>query len=223
MKMSRVVAVLALGGALVYLAQGNDRRAVADDRTPAVATAVVTSVIGADEFEYTGSKSCKKCHSATYKSWEKGPHATALEALKPNNAAEEKTKHNLDPAKDYSTDEKCLQCHVVGFGKPGGYAVPAAGDEAAAKAVEKLAAVGCESCHGPGAGVEDLKKEIMKDKRKYKSEELHAKGMIAATADVCVKCHTEDHPTFDPEEKFDFEKMKEKGVHEHVALELKEQ
>ncbi|MCB9867611.1 MAG: cytochrome c family protein [Phycisphaerales bacterium] len=220
MKLSRVVAVVALAGAFAYLVQDRGNQAVADD-TSAVTTAVVTSAIGADEFEYVGSKKCKMCHIKEYKSWEDTPHAKTMDVLKPNEATEAKTKHNLDPAKDYTRDEKCLACHVVGFGKAGGYTVPPEGDEAAMKKLEPLAAVGCESCHGPGSGYLDLKKEIMKDKREYTFEELHAKGMIEPTAEVCMKCHTEDHPTYDPEDKFDFDKMKEKGVHEHTELKLK--
>jgi len=217
----KVIAVVILAGVVTYLAQGPGATAVADQN--AGATAAVLSAVGAgDEHEYIGSKSCKKCHIKVHKSWEAGVHAKAFETLKPGNAAEEKTKHSLDPAKDYTTDEKCLQCHTVGFGKPGGYAIPDAADESAVKKAAELAGVGCESCHGPGGGAEELKKEIMKDKRKYKSEELLAKGMVAPTAEQCLKCHTEDHPTFDAEDKFDFEAMKEKGVHEHEELKLKE-
>jgi mono/diheme cytochrome c family protein len=162
------------------------------------------------------------CHSKSYKSWEEKSHAKALEPLKPGAAAEEKTKHKLDPAKDYTKDETCLVCHTVGFGKKGGYAIPPEGDEKAAKKAESLAAVGCESCHGPGGGVADIKKDIQKNKRKYKVEELTAHGLVVPTAATCQQCHTETHPTFDPEEKFDFEKMKEKGVHDHEKLDLKE-
>ena len=111
---------------------------------------MMTMSASAGDPEYVGSKSCKKCHIKIYKSWEKGAKAKTLDALKPGEASEAKTKHGLDTAKDYSKDESCLACHSVGFGKPGGYAAPAEGDEAAAKKAKALAGVGCESCHGPG-------------------------------------------------------------------------
>jgi ribosomal protein L40E len=216
------LAVVVLVGGLFYVLQPSVGSAMASER--AGATVVVLAGVGAgDEFEYIGSKACRKCHIKNYKSWEEGPHAKSLDVLKPGNATEEKEKHNLDAATDYSTDEKCLKCHVVGFGKPGGYTVPDPADEKAVKKASELAAVGCESCHGPGGGLLDLKNEIMKEKRKYKFAELEAKGAVAPTAEQCTKCHTEDHPTYTPEKKFDFEKMKEKGVHEHVELKQREE
>ena len=47
--------------------------------------------------------------------------------------------------------------------------------------------------------------------------------MIKATAEVCLGCHTEDHVTFDAEDKFDFDKMKEKGMHAMQGLKLREE
>jgi len=221
MKLSTGLGVMMFVAALGCALWASGPSAAADEI--GAAAAVVSATVGSgEEHEYVGAKSCRKCHSATFKSWDQSAHAKAFDALKPGNAAEEKTKHNLDPAKDYTTDTSCLACHATGFGKPGGYAVPDPADEKAVKAAEKHAAVGCESCHGPGGSLEDLKKEIMKDKRKYKTEELVAKGLVVPTAETCQKCHTEDHPTFDAEDKFDYEKMKETGVHEHEELKLKE-
>ena len=70
-----------------------------------------------DDAEYKGNKSCKKCHSKTYKSWEETVHGTALDSLKPSESADVKTASGLDPAKDYTTDASCLACHAVGHGK----------------------------------------------------------------------------------------------------------
>jgi len=221
MKATRVIAVATLMMAIVCAAQWNDSTAQASEPSFASSAVVIASVAGDGGHEYLGSKSCKMCHIKTYKSWEDTPHAKALESLKPGNAAEEKTKHDLDPEKDYSTDTACLKCHVVGLGSPGGYEVPDPEDKKSVKKAEQLAGVGCESCHGPGGGVKDLKKEIKKEKRKYKIEELTALGMIVPTEETCLKCHTEDHPTFDAEEKFDYEKFKVKGLHEMEAQELR--
>src|SRR5262245_3654956 len=74
-----------------------------------------------DEPKYEGSKSCQKCHFKEYGSWQKTQMAQAFKSLKPGEKAEVKTKINLDPAKDYTKEAKCVACHVTGYGKPGGY------------------------------------------------------------------------------------------------------
>jgi hypothetical protein len=204
MKVNVILGTLA-ATALILAASGLGRTASAG-QPDAVATGAATVALAADEHEFLGSKSCRMCHSKTFKSWEASPHAQALEVLKPGNAAEEKTKHNLDPQKDYTTDASCLACHSTGFGKKGGFQVLASTeDQKAVKKNEALAGVGCEACHGPGGSLTDVKKDIQKNKRKYKLEELTSKGLIVPTAETCQTCHTETHPTFDAEDKFDFE------------------
>ncbi len=192
--------------------------AAAGEAQVSTTAAVVISAMGLEDspYEYVGSKKCKKCHSKQYKSWSTGRKAKALDTLMPGNASEAKGKSDLDSAKDYSADPACLKCHVTGFGKAGGYAVPNAGDKKAVRAAEALAGTGCESCHGPGSGYLELHEEIMKSKREYTSEEMHAAGMAKITEDTCKKCHSGEGPTT-PAEPFDFDKMKEK-LHEHFPL-----
>ena len=145
--------------------------------------------------------------------------ANALTTLKPGENVEAKTKHGLDPEKDYSTDATCLACHTTGYGHEGGYVIPDPDDKKAVKRAKKLAGVGCESCHGPGAGYMDLHGEIMKSKRTYKLVEMLAAGLIVPNADNCKTCHNEKSPTF---EGFDFEKQKEEGIHDHKELKQRE-
>lgn len=193
--------------------------AAATDGLPAVATVAVT-VPALQDAEFVGSTKCKKCHLSQHKSWESKKHAKAMETLKPGNAAEAKAKHKLDPAKDYTKDATCVACHSVGFGKPGGYSIPA--DEEAAKKVKALEGVGCESCHGAGGKYLDLHEEIMKSKRKYKEAEMTAAGAVKPGVEVCLTCHNEKSPTVDPAVKFDFEAKKKDGVHDSVPLKQKE-
>jgi hypothetical protein len=176
-----------------------------------------------EDYEYVGSQKCKKCHIKIFKSWEKTKKgSTVFNTLKPGVASEMKSKHGLDPAKDYTKDATCLACHTTGFGHASGYAVPAEDDPVAAKKAEQFAHVGCESCHGPASGYLPLFEEIQKSKRKYKVEELHAKGLKTVDATTCTNCHNEKNPTFDAATPFDFEKLKEKGTHEHEELKLRE-
>ena len=196
-----------------------------------IRTSILLSVIGAglifwqaatlpalggegDEPAYVGSSKCKMCHRDEYKSWQETKKFKTMDLLKPGNAAESKSKHGLDPAKDYSQDAGCLECHTTGFGKEGGYAVPDAADEQAVKKAMKLAGVGCESCHGPGGSYKDPHKEIKKSKRTYKSEEMLAAGMWKIEEAQCVRCHNEKSPTHEPETNpFVFEKVKKQGGH----------
>jgi hypothetical protein len=136
--------------------------------------------------EYTGVNKCKVCHIKIFKSWQETPHARAIDTLKPGVAAEAKKKAKLDPAKDYTNDPVCLQCHTTGNN-------PA------------FAGIQCEACHGPG--VKYSAASIM-NKSKW-SESPDAQRKLAVEAGLitkpgqktCVACHNEKSPTFKP---FDF-------------------
>jgi len=52
-----------------------------------------------------------------------------------------KQRAGLDPARDYTTDAKCLECHTTGYGGVDGY--PASPDV--------MGCVSCESCHAARA------------------------------------------------------------------------
>jgi len=176
----------------------------------------VSMALLAADAEFVGSSKCKKCHLPEHKSWEGLRHGKAFETLKPGNAAEAKTKFKLDPAKDYTKDATCVACHTVGFGKPGGYQIPA--DEEAAKKMKPLEGVGCENCHGAGGSYITVHEEIMKSKRKYKEAEMIAAGSAKPDKAVCLTCHNDKSPTFDASKPFDFEAKKKEGVHESTPL-----
>ncbi len=184
----------------------------------ATAAAVLPALPG-DEPAYIGSKKCKACHKAQYTSWEEGRKAKSMDTLMPGKFAEAKTAHNLDPAKDYTKDESCLKCHTTGYGHEGGYAIPDAADEKAVKQAKNLEGVGCESCHGPGSAYKDLHKDIKKEKRTYKFEEMVKAGQWKIEQAKCEQCHNEKSPTF---KGFDFEKQKMDSSHTHEPLKQRE-
>lgn len=96
-------------------------------------------------------------------------------------------------------NDKCVACHSTGT---------------TAKGV-LLEGVQCEACHGPGADYK--KKSIMEDK-----EKAIANGLLIPDEKTCLKCHNENVPEqFRAKEKFDFGKMKSKGVHTIAAKEKK--
>lgn len=76
---------------------------------------------------YMGIEVCTECHDEERKQWDDSKHRYAYETLQKD-------------FKEYNLD--CVSCHVTGYGQPGGSTVTH---------VEKLQAVQCEECHGPGS------------------------------------------------------------------------
>ena len=153
-----------------------------------------STTVAADGAKFVGNKKCIGCHKTQFQSWKEDYHAKALDDLMPGIKTEEKTKCNLDPNKDYSTDASCLECHATGYGKP-------------AMTNANLDNVGCESCHGPGSSYRNIK--IM-NKKKYEAdrETQHTlaveAGLLAPDEALCVTCHNDKSPTW---KGFDFDKM----------------
>ncbi len=78
---------------------------------------------------YSGNEFCTVCHENQTVTWELTNHAGAYDTL---------VRHGADH------DGECVSCHVVGYGKPGGFSI------ATAAALPSLEGVGCETCHGRG-------------------------------------------------------------------------
>lgn len=183
--------------------------------------------------EYVGVKTCTKCHDVQGESWAGTSHAKSFDSLKAGTKVEEKKKAKLDPAKDYTKDKDCVGCHSTGFGQPGGYVLGAdPGGQ------QKLGAVGCETCHGPGSGFRDLHGKAEK-RLKQTSEATPRKSLVSAGQNfdyekVCASCHlnfqgsphkgakapfTPFTPNIDAKYKFEFDKaVRTKALHEHYKL-----
>ncbi len=82
-----------------------------------------------------GRTGCRRCHLQEYRSWERTPHADALETL----------------PEESRGDANCVKCHTTGYGEPTGFTSVAD--------TPNLAGVGCEACHGPGSLYKE--KEVM--------------------------------------------------------------
>ena len=144
--------------------------------------------------DYVGSARCGSCHTRLHQAWSETAHGRALANLMTADssaiasmAGRLEVKLERPPAQS----DGCVTCHVTGFHLPGGY--PAA-DSALNVS---LAAVGCESCHGPG-GLHVYAPFVEK------------KTVIrrAVSAKLCTQCHTpQTHPDFK------FEDMVMKGAH----------
>ncbi len=172
---------------------------------------------------YVGDKVCQKCHFQQHKSWKKSAMARSMKALQPTAEADDKALFdrkkaaNLDPAKDYTTDEKCLKCHTTGYGEAGGYPKDPKADEAAEKAAAVMGTLSCETCHGPGSVYAKHKQEeVTKNKDvTFTWEELAKFGLVRPNEAVCARCHNKD-AAVQPVEPFKFEDAKAK-IHEHPA------
>jgi hypothetical protein len=167
---------------------------------------------------YVGVKTCKKCHLKQYKTWKTTKMAKTFDVLKPGIRAEAKAKLKFDPQKDYTKDVKCLECHTSGFGMPGGYKMPVAGDSKAARRAKENAGVTCEGCHGPGSKYKPIHKKAMTKKRKYTLEELYQTGQYEVNVKTCTTCHNRRNPTVGSDYHFDYEKYKAENTHENFPL-----
>jgi hypothetical protein len=103
-----------------------------------------------DKPVFVSAEVCRSCHPREYANWKETAHAQAFQSL---------------PLEARSNME-CLECHVTGFGKWGGFV--------SSGSKPSLEGVQCEECHGPG------------------SSHPATMGMRKAkeAAGVCKRCHT---------------------------------
>jgi len=129
------------------------------------------------EATYVGTNQCTGCHTEAHEFWKGTSHAGAMETLE---------------QRDKAWDERCVKCHVVGYGEPGGSLVGKLeySAEVDGREIRKnLRDVGCESCHGPGS--------------KHRAKPVGAGGEpqnieSGAEPAVCGDCHVPEHsPDFE--------------------------
>ena len=126
-------------------------------RTALAADRPVPAVAG--QPTYVGSQACAACHPAAAQTHAASAHAHA---------------HDVLVTKGMAMDPDCLRCHVTGLGQPGGWY--------RRDPRQTLAAVGCESCHGPGSA------HVAKAGRE---------PLLPVTPATCITCHdAENSPRF---------------------------
>lgn len=174
------------------------------------------------EYEYLGSKKCKMCHSAWYKSWKQSAKGGSFALLKPGVGGQRKKQVGLDSKRDYTTDSVCLKCHTVGYGKPGGYQIPAVGDDRAARMSATREGVGCEACHGPGGSFTQVMRDIYLKERPYEQQEVRRAGLRIIKPGSCLSCHDSSAPCIaegSPSLKVDEASLRSgHGFHQHFPL-----
>ncbi|MHC4779216.1 MAG: multiheme c-type cytochrome [Planctomycetota bacterium] len=136
-----------------------------------------------DPAEYQGSKKCKKCHVKIYKAFiAENKMAKTFSDLKPEEILK---KEDLT-----DSGKNCVECHVTGFGKKGGFVLPKDKAEAEAflgdkKLLESVGHVGCETCHGPGKKHNKTKKKELK----ALFEAGKSTYLLRRMPNSCVECH----------------------------------
>jgi hypothetical protein len=101
---------------------------------------------------YVGTAACARCHAPAFAMWKRTGHTKAYTSLS---------------VEGREFDLECIGCHVTGYEQPGGSTVTH---------IDKLDAVQCEACHGPGS--------------EHVDEPLDEKAIIAKPGpDRCVECH----------------------------------
>ena len=135
--------------------------------------------------KYVGATKCRSCHKKEgignqYGWWLESKHAKALETLASDQAKEWAAEAGVA---DPQTDEQCVKCHVTAHGVP---------KERLGLKFLQSEGVTCEACHGPGSGYR--KKKVMID------QELSvSKGLVLQSEKVCIECHNDESPAWDPE------------------------
>ena len=181
--------------------------------------------------DFEGRQKCSSCHKSQAKSWRDTAHAKAMDSLKAGERKEAKVKAGLDPDKDYTKDENCVGCHVDGWGQKGGYTID--------RPRRQVAAVGCESCHGPGRKYRGEHRKggqaFERNGRTTERKVLEARGQDFHFEEACNACHlnyegsgwagnkepyTPFTPEVDEKYRFDFDKMvkDDKAMHSHYKL-----
>lgn len=138
--------------------------------------------------EYTGAKSCGRCHrkdndGKQYPIWEGTQHAKAYANLGSAKAKEMAKKVGVsgDPQKDVA----CLVCHATGA---------TASKDMMGRRFSIEDGVQCESCHGAGSDydsnrtMKQIRKELGPD-AKGKCPTCEKTGFQVASENTCKTCH----------------------------------
>lgn len=170
---------------------------------PLLLALVAAADAGAGEHKFAGLLKCKRCHEVSaigdqYGSWLQTKHAETFGTLATDQA--KKWASEADVA-DPQTDERCIKCHTTAYGIP---------DERVSRKFDREAGVQCEACHG--AGADFRKKKIMIDR-----ELAISKGLIPQTEEVCLRCHNDESPAWDPE-RYSLENGKKVGFNYDQAV-----
>ena len=150
---------------------------------------------------YIGAEACETCHASEasghqYKAWEEMKHATAFKTLEGDEAIRLGKEQGIaEPSKS----EKCLKCHVTGYGEP---------EAMFKKSFDPKLGIQCETCHGPAelhkrarlraAAEGDDDEEGFGDAEEVAEFVQIPEGELAPvpTRELCLECHNDESPSY---------------------------
>lgn len=174
--------------------------------------------------EYIGSSQCKVCHDkkpegAQYSVWKQMKHAHAFEALKTDDAKKAAEARGI--TKPPHEAPECVKCHVTGYDLE---------KMAAPAKIKPEEGIQCETCHGPGEFHVADGRDVMFKKKTAEEVDWMA-NLVKVEEKICLKCHNEESPTWNPEQftkedgtkvGFDFEQAKKIIAHPNPTKAKKE-
>jgi hypothetical protein len=143
--------------------------------------------------EYIGADKCRACHAATasgnqYDVWVRSRHSKAFESLGSAKAREFARERGVEDAR---RSDKCLKCHVTGFGRP---------RNRFKNSFDPHLGVQCESCHGPGDDhVQARFAAVAGGQAQPAYTPVEEWEIIRSPpAQTCLECHNEESPAYVP-------------------------
>ncbi|MHC5079683.1 MAG: cytochrome c family protein [Planctomycetota bacterium] len=129
---------------------------------------------------YIGHEACKPCHEKQYETWSKTKHASTFSVV--NKDEYDKVDDALELKLEKPPKaKKCIECHVTGYGKPGGF--KSVGDAHSMKLIH----TSCEACHGPGSLHKAMADEYEAQKKELKG--VKDQKINRVPQNVCRECH----------------------------------
>ncbi len=143
---------------------------------------------------FVGSEACKDCHQKEYDIWKNTSHSYALDSLVYPNERVEVPRH-FDP--------ECLSCHVVGWNPQMHF--PYVSGYLSLAATPHMQHVGCETCHGPGAGHVDAETLHAANDELLKKFRERVRLPLSEAERKCMECHDLDNsPDFHAPGAFEY-------------------
>ncbi|TVS17587.1 MAG: hypothetical protein EA424_12355 [Planctomycetaceae bacterium] len=143
---------------------------------------------------FVGSEACMNCHQPEYDIWKNTAHSYALDSLVYPGERSEIPRH-FDP--------ECISCHVVGWNPQMHF--PYVSGYSSLADTPQMQHVGCETCHGPGAGHVNAETLHATNDELLKKFRERVRLPLNEAERKCMECHDLDNsPDFHAPGAFEY-------------------